>query len=538
MSSTPPKRPQVALGFLGTTLDVGKADRRWNRWRPTVGLGALEGMSLDRIELLADHKHLDLAAVVAADLRHVSPDIDVRIHETKIKDPWDFEEIYALLYDFTRRYAFKPDEEDYFLHITTGSHVMQICSFLLCESKIVPARLLQTAPKRGAEAHRALAQVIDLDLSRYDNIASRFAQRAEEGAERLKQGIATRSERFNALIDEIEIVASTSKDPILLTGPTGVGKTSLAKRLFQLKRARGLVANAAPFIEVNCATVRGDLAMSTLFGHVRGAFTGAVKDGTGLLELADGGVLFLDEVGELGLDEQAMLLRAIEDKTFRPMGSTKERHSDFQLICGTNRELGREVARGAFREDLLARVDLWEFCLPSLRERLADLEPNLDFELDLYERRTKKRVRFNAEARARFLAFAISEDAVWSGNFRELSAAVTRMATLGRATGRITVEIAAKEIAKLEAAWAKRREKPALSAVAVAPAPSLPTDLCLYDRLVLSAVLDVCRSSRSLAEAGRKLFGEAAAANATDRVRKLLLRHGIDPQGVLAKARG
>src|SRR5204863_171103 len=125
-------------------------------------------------------------------------------------------------------------------------------------------------------------------------------------------GIETKSPDFNALIARIEHVAIGSRAPIFLTGPTGAGKTKLAKRIFELKKARRQVR--AEFAEANCATLRGDAAMSTLFGHTKGAFTGAVGDRPGLLKKAHEGVLFLDEIGELGLDEQAMLLRAIEEK--------------------------------------------------------------------------------------------------------------------------------------------------------------------------------------------------------------------------------
>jgi transcriptional regulatory protein RtcR len=99
--------------------------------------------------------------------------------------------------------------------------------------------------------------------------------------------------------------------------------------------------------------------MSTLFGHVKGAFTGALRDRAGVLRVADKGVLFLDEIGELGIDEQAMLLRALEEKTFLPLGSDREAHSDFQLIAGTNQDLFADVREGRFREDLLARINLW-----------------------------------------------------------------------------------------------------------------------------------------------------------------------------------
>jgi len=176
-------------------------------------------------------------------------------------------------------------------------------------------------------------------------------------------------------------------------------------------------------VDVNCATIRGDAAMSALFGHVKGAFTGAQKDRAGLLRAADKGVLFLDEIGELGIDEQAMLLRALEEKTFLPLGSDEEAHSDFQLIAGTNRDLFAAVREGKFREDLLARINLWTFLMPGLKNRTEDIEPNLDFELDRFAEKAGRRVTFIKEARERFLDFALSRAAAWSGNFRDLNAA-------------------------------------------------------------------------------------------------------------------
>jgi len=196
----------------------------------------------------------------------------------------------------------------------------------------------------------------------------------------------------------------------------------LARRIYELKKARHAVKG--DFVDVNCATLRGDGAMSTLFGHTKGAFTGALKDRAGLLRTADGGVLFLDEIRELGLGEQAMLLRALEEKTFLPLGSDRESRSDFQLIAGTNPDLFSAVREGHFREDLLARINLlWTFSLPGLQSRPEDIEPNLQFELDQYARKTGNHVTFSKEARKRFLDFALSGGAAWNGNFRGLNAA-------------------------------------------------------------------------------------------------------------------
>jgi transcriptional regulatory protein RtcR len=248
--------------------------------------------------------------------------------------------------DFARVQPFDPEAEDLLIHITTGTHVAQICLFLLTEAHYLPGRLLQTQPKRGHPDAAGSWSVIDLDLSRYDSIATRFASESAQSTSFLKSGIETRNPAFNAMIDEIEQVASRTGAPILLMGPTGAGKSQLARRIFDLKKLKRQVSGG--LVEVNCATLRGDSAMSALFGHKKGAFTGAAADRAGLLRSADGGMLFLDEIGELGLDEQAMILRAIEDKRFLPVGADKESESDFQLIAGTNRDLARCVTEGTF----------------------------------------------------------------------------------------------------------------------------------------------------------------------------------------------
>jgi transcriptional regulatory protein RtcR len=422
-----PQRSTVAIGLLGTTLDVGKLPDRWQNWRPSVAVCRQPDLIVKRFELLHESRDKALAALISRDVSTVSPETEMRLHPVDFGDPWDFEQVYEALFNFARAYPFDTDSEDYLIHITTGTHVAQICLFLLTESRWIPGRLMQCSPDRDRSGPGKI-KLIDLDLSRYDRIASRFQQEQREGVSYLKGGIETRNPAFNRLIDRIEEVAIASRDPLLLMGPTGAGKSRLARRIYELKKARHSVKGE--FVDVNCATLRGDGAMSALFGHTKGAFTGALKDRPGLLRTADGGVLFLDEIGELGSDEQAMLLGALEEKTFLPLGSDRESHSDFQLIAGTNRDLFAVVREGRFREDLLARINLWTFSLPGLRARPEDIDPNLQFELDQYAQKTGNRVTFSKEARQRFLDFALSPGAVWKGNFRDLNAAVARMRPL------------------------------------------------------------------------------------------------------------
>ncbi|MCA8955787.1 MAG: sigma 54-interacting transcriptional regulator, partial [Planctomycetes bacterium] len=307
-----PRRPLVVLGFLGHQLDADIGPTRWSRWRPTVSLCQHEDLLVDRLELLVDlPRQQQQLATVQRDISAVSPETRIEVHQVGFRDPWDFGEVYARLYELARGIAFDTDGSDYLVHMTTGTHVAQICLFLLTETRHLPARLIQTSPPPRGEQLGTFA-IIDLDLARYDQIASRFEVEHRDGVSLLKSGIETRDETFNRQIELIEKVAWLSREPILLMGPTGAGKSLLASRIFELRQKRHQLTGS--FVEVNCATLRGDTAMSTLFGHRAGAFTGAAADRKGLLQTAHGGVLFLDEIGELGLDEQAMLLRALEEK--------------------------------------------------------------------------------------------------------------------------------------------------------------------------------------------------------------------------------
>ncbi len=534
------RKNKVVIGFLGTQLDSGKGAGRWEKWRPTVSLVQHEDVVIERLELLYTPPHRELAHQVRADMATASPETTVSLVPLPIADPWDFGEVYAQLYDWTQAYRFDTEREEYWTHITTGTHVAQICLFLLVESRRIPGVLVQTSPpKRQQMGDPGSYTLIDLDLSRYDVIAQRFGAEQRDAVQFLKSGIATRNARFNALIDEVERVAVRSRAPILFTGPTGAGKSHLARRMYELKKARHQVEGE--FVEVNCATLHGDGAASTLFGHKKGAFTGAAADRAGLLRTAHKGVLFLDEIGELGLDEQAMLLKAVEEKRFYPMGSDREVASDFELIAGTNRDLRAEVAAGRFREDLYARINLWSYVLPGLAQRPEDIEPNVDHQLARAGTELGRSVRFSNEARAAYLRYAQSPEALWTGNFRDLSASVTRLATLAD-SGRIGLSLVEAEMARLRWLWQPASD--ARNGLASTPSTLGRDDLSdllgkdavesmdLFDQLQLAAVLQVCRQARTLSDAGRLLFQasrtQRTVVNDADRLRKYLARFGLD----------
>jgi transcriptional regulatory protein RtcR len=520
----------TAVSLIGSQLDfVGKRVDRWARWRPNISLCSQEDVIIDELHMLHDNHSERLANNVAVDIESVSPETKVSLYNVNFQDPWDFEEVYSKLYDWCQQQSFDTDQNDYLFHITTGTHVVQICSYLLTESRHFPGRLIQTSPdKHNKNKSVGRVQIIDLDLSKYDQLATRFDREHLEGKEFLKGGIQTKNVDFNRLITQVEKVAIRSSDPMLLTGPTGAGKSQLATRIFQLKKRRSMLKG--DLVSVNCATLKGENAMAALFGHTRGAFTGAQKERSGYLLTANKGVLFLDEIGELGLEEQAMLLHAIENKSFHPVGSDKTVESDFQLIAGTNKDLKSEVAKGQFREDLLARINLWTYRLPALKERREDIPANIDYEIEVYAQKNTQRVQFNKEAKIAFEKFATSSEAIWTGNFRDLSSAITRLCTLADSS-RISVDDVQEEIARLMDSWKIPNETNTENLLVDYFTSEQISELDQFDIQQLNYVLDVCLRHDSMASAGRELFDvsrtKKAQINDSSRLQKYLRKFGL-----------
>jgi transcriptional regulatory protein RtcR len=534
-------RNRVVIGWLGTNLDEpGSVDHKSTKWRPTVSLVRHDDFPVHRFELLHQPQHQELAEAIKADLKKASPSTTVRLTSFDFDEPRSFPKVYEALYDFAQSYKFDLEREDYYVHLTTGTHVAQICIFLLVEARIFPAYLIQTAPPKGKDKI-ARYDVIDLVDPRYARIRLRTELKQErlEEDNYLKDGIPTRNEQFNRLIAQITHVAITSSEPILLLGPTGAGKSKLAQRIYDLKRSKKQVSG--DFIPVNCATITGDTAMSALFGHKKGAYTGAVQGRLGLLKAADKGVLFLDEIGELGLEEQAMLLHAVEEKSFRPFGSDQEISSDFQLIAGTNTDLKRAVRNGRFREDLFARIDHWKFSLPGLRDRTEDIEPNLRFELDQYGKSRRTIVAFTPEAQRKFLDFATSPDAHWKRNFRDLRRAVDRLAAFAT-TGRITTEMVEDEIGRLREDWYDPGGKSDTGLLELLLSREKIDSLDLFAKIQLEGVIKVCLKCRNISEAGRILYSQSrarkASGNDSDRLRKYLQRFGVEWRQIMSLPAG
>ena len=229
------------------------------------------------------------------------------------------------------------------------------------------------------------------------------------------------SPRFRKVYDLTLQVASSDAN-ILILGESGTGKELIARTVHTNSGRR-----ERPFVSLNCAALSDSLLESQLFGHLRGAFTGAIMNQKGLLEEADGGTLFLDEIGDVSSTVQAKLLRVIQEKEFIPIGSTKLKTADVRFVAATNRDLQQEVAEGRFREDLYYRLNVISLTLPPLRERTEDVEPLARHFVKRFAARMKKELH------------GIAPDALlcmtryhWPGNVRELENVIERAVILAQ----------------------------------------------------------------------------------------------------------
>ena len=274
-----------------------------------------------------------------------------------------------------------------------------------------------TKPFRLEELVIFLGRALDESRVRREAAALRVTLRERFSPE----GVIAKSRAMREVLDVVERIAATDA-PVLLTGETGTGKGVIARTIHgESPRASG------PFVTVNCAALPESLLESELFGHVKGAFTGATHDRQGLFAEASGGTLLLDEIGEMPASLQAKLLHVLESSTVRPVGSSRERHVDVRILAATHRDLRQRARAGTFREDLLYRLDVVPIQLPPLRERTEDIPPLAESFL------AAARSRHGASVVERISpqAMALLLDYRWPGNVRELAHVIERVVLLG-----------------------------------------------------------------------------------------------------------
>ncbi len=307
------------------------------------------------------------------------------------------------------------------LRRSPGVGVIVITAFATFESTVEAMRLgaVDYLPKpfTPEQVRHAARRVIDGRILRRQ--ISELRDRVSEGD--TLEVFDTQSATYAAFLESARRVAA-SDSAVLLRGESGTGKNVLARWMRAgSRRAEG------PFVTVHCPMVAGDLLTSALFGHKRGAFTGAIADVVGKVDEAAGGTLFLDEVGDLSPDAQARLLRFLSDRTYERLGEARERRADVRIIAATNRPLEDEVRAGRFREDLFFRLNVIGLSVPSLRDRREDVLPMAAAYLRfLGGRQGRNDLAFSESAKCAITAHA------WPGNLRELSNATERAVILAR----------------------------------------------------------------------------------------------------------
>jgi DNA-binding NtrC family response regulator len=291
-------------------------------------------------------------------------------------------------------------------------------------------------------------------------------------------GMVGDSAAMRGLRERIRQVAPTD-ETVLIYGESGTGKELVARAVHALSRRA-----AGPLVSLNCPALSPQLAESELFGHRRGAFTGADADRTGRFELASGGAILLDEITEIDLQLQSKLLRVLQERTYEPVGSSETRSADVRVIASTNRDLAAEIAAGRFRQDLYYRLAVVPLELPPLRNRGEDVQQLADHFLDRAARRlSRKRVELAADCREMLAAYH------WPGNVRELENLITRACVLN--TGEA---IAAADVRP----WLQQPEEPEESAK---PRAAAGASLDEMERAAIVATLERCGGNRGQAAA-------------------------------------
>ena len=397
---------QKALQLLGPTGEAG------DRADVHINLAILANAVKDPAEVT---EHLEQARALCGD----DP-------ERRLKVEFNMGTLLLEQGNRTQAWVFFDKAQDLARRHDLQAHLPQIlCSLALIRHQE------GAGSEAGLLASRALeaAETLEQDNSWVRDTCQEILQEADPGsddsfslAETLirTHGMVAVSEPMRRIIREIEALASSGL-PVMIIGETGTGKELVARALHTAGPR-----SVAPFVPVNCPAIPEGLFESTLFGHVKGAFTGATESRKGMVELAMDGSIFLDEIGDLPLSIQPKLLRFLETGEFQPMGSTETRYSSARIISATNRDPGQLVESGQFRKDLLMRISAFRIDLPPLSERREDVYFIAASELDRLNRRNGRKLVFSARA------LQVLNEYDFPGNVRELKNAVARGAQVAQ----------------------------------------------------------------------------------------------------------
>ena len=356
---------------------IGRTDIRAITEPEAVGLGpiaqAVTTYDFARIRLLSNYPEDESSNYVHWLGQRASAAID--LHHAELTSPTDFGEIYhAAVSAVTDLADSKTGLPDLWFHLSPGTPAMAAVWILLSKTRF-PATLIESSKEQGAK-------VVNFPFDISVEFIPDLLRNSDDRLERLSAGLPPEAPEFEHIIHRSRIMkdlvararrVAPRSVSVLIEGESGTGKELVARAIHRSSSRRD-----KPFIPVNCGAIPAELVESELFGHKRGAFTGALSDHVGVFERGKGGTLFLDEVGELPPSAQVKFLRVLQEGTFIPVGDERERKVDVRVIAATNRPLLAEVSAGRFREDLFYRLAVAVLQIPPLRERPGDLSLLID----------------------------------------------------------------------------------------------------------------------------------------------------------------
>lgn len=405
---------------------IGFTDLRASQKDPEAGLGpiaqAAKSLQFDRVILLSNFekgistKYIEWLASECGTA--------ARLCNVKLSGPTQFGEIYQRASDvISKTLSTNSEKPELTFHLSPGTPAMAAVWIILAKTRF-PATLIESSREHGV----TVASVpFDISADFIPDLLLQRDRELQESASRITvespefSDIIARSPEMKRIITMARRIAPRSL-PVLIEGESGTGKELLARAIHRasLRRDR-------PFVAVNCGAIPSDLVESELFGHEKGAFTGAIASRRGYFEEAHEGTLFLDEIGELPLPSQVKLLRALQEMEIRRIGSATPRKVDVRIVAATNRKLASEASAGRFREDLYYRLSVAVLCLPPLRERQGDIGLLIDHFLRQVNETSKEEPGFRNKvlsASARNLLL----QRPWPGNVRELHNTIQRAA--------------------------------------------------------------------------------------------------------------
>jgi transcriptional regulator with PAS, ATPase and Fis domain len=422
---------------------LGNADLRASESSDLGDLGpilsALKSFDFDAFHLLSDHS--TQKTLTYAKWLQEQSSVYVSPHQVKLSSPTSFEEIFRAVVGVIDEIKRSSPTRDLTFHLSPGTPAMAAIWLLLAKTRY-PATLIESSREQGVKEVR-----IPFELSA--EFAPVANKQADEALTRLMMGMPPESPAFTAIVHRCSAMKRTVamahrlavRDvPVLIQGESGTGKELFARAIHQAS-----TRNGKPFVAVNCGAIPQEIVDAELFGHEKGAFTGATAARAGYFESADGGTLFLDEIGELPLASQVRLLRVLQEREVTRVGATRSKPIDIRVIAATNRVLPDEVREGRFREDLFHRLAVGVLLLPPLRQREGDLNILIDSMLTSINAEATSQPGYRhkeLDVSARNLMVQHS----WPGNVRELHNTLLR-ASIWAVGDRITAQDVAESLA-------------------------------------------------------------------------------------------